>query len=125
MSSPNAQAAQGGDTEPQAEALFDCKGWTIEVTSLYARGVDLTKKMTGVAKKFGLDQHMKELREIDKELQAANKINLQPEFLRLARTKTRIKRPKHLIPTDCYVTLERFPIDLIQRWPIHCRHPRA
>ena len=44
MSSPNAQAAQGGDTEPQAEALFDCKGWTIEVTSLYARGVDLTKK---------------------------------------------------------------------------------
>lgn len=38
---------------------------------------------------FGkLDQHMKELREIATELQAANKINLQPDFPRLASTVT-------------------------------------
>jgi hypothetical protein len=49
MSSPNAQAAQGGDTEPQAEAFLDCKGWTIEMASLYALGVDVTKKMTGAS----------------------------------------------------------------------------
>jgi hypothetical protein len=35
-----------------------------------------------------LDQHMKELREIDKELQAANRINLQPDFPRLASPET-------------------------------------
>jgi hypothetical protein len=37
MSSRNAQAAQGGYTEPQAEALFDCKEWTIEMASLCTR----------------------------------------------------------------------------------------
>jgi hypothetical protein len=38
---------------------------------------------------FGnLDQHMEELREIDKELQAANRINLQPDFPRLASPET-------------------------------------
>jgi hypothetical protein len=48
MSSPNAKLPKVA----QAEALFDCKGWTIETASLYARGVDLTKKMTDVAKEF-------------------------------------------------------------------------
>jgi hypothetical protein len=45
---------------------------------------------------FGkLDQHIKELREIDKELQAANEINLQPDFPRLASPeRPRIKGPK-------------------------------
>lgn len=44
---------------------------------------------------FGkLDQHMKELREIDKELQAANKINLQPDFPRLASPETPDKASK-------------------------------
>jgi hypothetical protein len=38
---------------------------------------------------FGkLDQHMKELWEIDKEPRAANKINLQPDFHRLASPET-------------------------------------
>ena len=38
---------------------------------------------------FGqLDRHMKELREIDKEQQAANKINLQPDLPRLANPET-------------------------------------
>jgi hypothetical protein len=40
-----------GDSE--AEALFECEAWTIEMGKLYPRGVDLTMKMTGVAMKFG------------------------------------------------------------------------
>jgi hypothetical protein len=44
---------------------------------------------------FGkLDQHMKELREIDKELRAANKIDLQPDFSRQASPETQNKASK-------------------------------
>jgi hypothetical protein len=40
-------------------------------------------------------QHMKKLREIDKELEAANKINVQPGFPRLASPETPDKRSKN------------------------------
>jgi hypothetical protein len=61
MDSPNDQAAQGGGTEPPAEPLFGCKAWTIEMASLYARGIYLTMKMTGVAKKFGREAKVSNL----------------------------------------------------------------
>jgi hypothetical protein len=59
---------------------------------------------------FGkLDQHMKELKEIDKELQAANKINLQPDFPRLASPETSDKASEEF--TDVTPDTDRLPRD--------------
>jgi hypothetical protein len=79
---------QGGDTEPQVEALFDCKGWTIEMASLYARDVDLNKKRTGVAKKFG--------REV--EVSNVSRGLSNPGSNWAAPCRDRLARPRHRAP---------------------------